>query len=761
MSKEKQRNYQGRREDLRFLSGHGCFIADMVPKDTLHAVFVRSSIARGQILKISIDAARTAENIVAVLTAEDTARDNIANMVWTGSPVRDDGLPSVESRRPLLSGSVIRHLGEPICMIVGKTRQSAMDAAELVDVSYEVDKQVALKLDELQGPLVWPKTPDNIASFHRLGDRIAVEAALDMSAHQVHLDFDISRVAACPMEMRSSLGAVDKSGRLCLTTSAQSPFALHDELAKLFKLPKDQIRVLVPDVGGSFGMKGTLYREDALVVWAAKHLNNPVYWAADRTESFLSDEHARAVSGSAVLGIDDEGMFTSLWVKAKTDAGAYLSRRSKGLLNNIGGVAGQYRTPVIGAELYFYYTNTMQTSPYRGFGRPEATYIIERLIDKAARQIGKDALALRQRNLITPSQMPYQTGLTYSYDCGDFPKILVAAAEEADYQGFNLRREQSKSRGLLRGIGISNPIEVAGGPFKQMRKDVACITARPDGKIKIDTGLMSVGQGHETTVSKLASDVLEVPIERIIYAQGDTDLLPEGRGNGGSSATVVGVSAVKIALSKFLSEASLIVSSVVGCPAEDLMYANGEFSAPGGHKFTWTEISRLSNKVGGHSVLSEFTPTDVTYPNGCHICEVEIDPKTGKVQFCSYVVVEDVGTVLNPELVEGQMHGGISQGIGQALGEILRFDRQGQLLTGSFLDYPMPVAASFPHFRVKTIAVPTKINPLGAKGVGEAGTVGSLAATMNAVSDALACAGVVDFEMPATPYRVWKALNSN
>ena len=416
MSKEKQRNYQGRREDLRFLSGHGCFIADMVPKDTLHAVFVRSSIARGQILKISIDAARTAENIVAVLTAEDTARDNIANMVWTGSPVRDDGLPSVESRRPLLSGSVIRHLGEPICMIVGKTRQSAMDAAELVDVSYEVDKQVALKLDELQGPLVWPKTPDNIASLHRLGDRIAVEAALDMSSHQIHFDFDISRVAACPMEMRSSLGAVDKSGRLCLTTSAQSPFALHDELAKLFKLPKDQIRVLVPDVGGSFGMKGTLYREDALVVWAAKHLNKPVYWAADRSESFLSDEHARAVSGSAVLGIDNEGMFTSLWVEAKTDAGAYLSRRTKGLLNNIGGVAGQYRTPVIGAELHFYYTNTMQTSPYRGFGRPEATYIIERLIDKAARQIGKDPLALRQRNLITPSQMPC---LLYTSDAAD------------------------------------------------------------------------------------------------------------------------------------------------------------------------------------------------------------------------------------------------------------------------------------------------------------------------------------------------------
>jgi len=750
----------GRLEDVRFLTGRGRYTADVVPEDTLHAVFVRSAIARGHIRKIAVEAARTAPNIVAVLTADDTARDDVANMVWTGTPVRDDGFSGVESQRPLLSGSVIRHLGEPICMIVGKTRQSAMDAAELINISYEADEKVALTLNEVKGPLVWPQSPDNIASVHYLGDSVAVKTALNMSAHKVQLDFDISKVAACPIEMRSALGAIDKNGRLCLTTSTQSPFALLGELSALFKLPKNQIRVLAQDVGGSFGMKGTLYREDALVVWAAKRLNKPVYWSADRSESFLSDEHGRAVCGSAVLGLDDEGMFTGLWVEAKTDAGAYLSRRTKGLLNNIGGVAGQYGTPAIAAELLFYYTNTMQTSPYRGFGRPEATYIIERLIDKAARQLGADALALRQKNLIAPSQMPYQTGLTYIYDCGDFPKVVAAAAEEADYFGFNHRREQSEDRGLLRGIGISNPIEVAGGPFKQVRKDIACITAQADGKIKIDTGLMSVGQGHETAVSRLASEVLEVPLQRIIYAQGDTDLLPDGRGNGGSAATVVGVSAVKVALGDFLSEAKSIASSVAGCPASDVTYARGEFCAPGGHKFTWEEISRLSNKSGGLSVQSEFAPKDVTYPNGCHICEVEIDPNTGKVQFCSYVVVEDVGTVLNPELVEGQMHGGIAQGIGQAIGEVLRFGENGQLLTGSFLDYPMPIAGDLPSFRIKTLAVPTQINPLGAKGVGEAGTVGALAATMNAISDALASAGVVDFEMPATPYRVWKALNS-
>ena len=430
------------------------------------------------------------------------------------------------------------------------------------------------------------------------------------------------------------------------------------------------------------------------------------------------------------------------------------------MLNNIGGVAGQYRTPVIASELTFFYTNTMQTSPYRGFGRPEATYIIERLIDKAARETGHDALALRQKNLVTPDQMPYQTGLTFHYDCGDFPRIVEAAAQQADYAGFAQRRKQSEAKGLLRGIGISNPIEVAGGPFKQIRKDVARITASTDGKITIAPGLMSVGQGHETTVTRLASDLLGVPSDMIVYAQGDTDLLPTGRGNGGSAATVVGVSAVKIALDDFIADGGAIAAAALGCEAGDLAYADGAFSAPDGQNMTWADIARRSNKAGGHSVLGEFTPPDVTYPNGCHICEVEIDPTTGKVAFCDYVVVEDVGTVLSPDLVEGQMHGGVAQGIGQALGETLLFDPQGQLLTGSFLDYQMPVASDFPPFRISTIAVPTAINPLGAKGVGEAGTVGALAATMNAVADALASAGVHDFEMPATPYRVWKALQS-
>jgi carbon-monoxide dehydrogenase large subunit len=754
--------FKGRVEDIRFVSGHGRFTADIVPDNALHAVFLRSNVAAGVITSLDCSAAKTAPGVVSVLTALDAAADGVANMVWTGGPVREDGGVTVDSPRPLLSGKEIRHLGEPVAMVIADTRQAAADAAELIEVQIDAADAVALSVEHmLGGPLVWPGTNDNIASLHRQGNRDEVDAILAKSAHVSHFAFDISKITACTMEMRASIGFIDENGKSSLTTSAQSPYQLHGELAQLFGISPDEVRVTSPDVGGSFGMKGALYREDALVVWAARRLGRPVFWTADRGEAFLSDEHARAVSGTASLGLDAEGNFTALWVDARIDAGAYLSRRTKGLLNNMGGVAGQYKTPAIATQMSFFFTNTMQTSPYRGFGRPEATYVIERLIDQAARETGRDALALRQQNLVTPEAMPYQTALTFLYDCGDFPKIVAAAAKNADYAGFAARRKASEARGMLRGIGISNPIEVAGGPLKQVRKDIARITARPDGQIVVTPGLMSVGQGHETALARMASQRLGVDIDDIIYQQGDTDLLPSGRGSGGSAATVIGGAAVHVALNEFVAAGKGIAAGVLGCDADQITFDAGLFSnpaEPARPPMSWADIASHSNEAGGMSVLGEFLPPDVTYPNGCHICEVEIDPVTGKVSFADYVVVEDVGTVLNADLVEGQMHGGIAQGVGQALGEILHFDESGQLITGSFMDYQMPIAADFPNFRISTIAVPTKINPLGAKGVGEAGTVGALAATMNAIVDAMACAGVAAFEMPATPHRVWQAL---
>ena len=762
MTDQTRSDKEGRLEDIRFISGQGRFTADIIPNGALHAAFLRSNVAAGNIFRLDCEAAKEARGVVSVLTAADAVDDNVSNMVWRGVPIRDDGGVTINTPRPLLNQSEIRHLGEPLAMVIAYSRQAAADALELIDLKIDSAESIVLFEDSiLNREQVWPSMSDNIASIHKIGKREAVDTALDDSAHVSHFEFDISKITACTMEMRTSIGFIDENGKTCITTSVQSPYNLHSEISQLFGISKEEVRVIAPDVGGSFGMKGSLYREDALVIWAARRLRQPVFWTADRNESFLSDEHARAVTGSASLGLDENGNFTALRVDARVDVGAYLTHRSKGLVNNIGGVAGQYKTPLIGTEIKFYFTNTMQNAPYRGAGRPEATYVIERLIDKAARETGRDPLKLRQQNLVPPEAMPYQTGHTFNYDSGDFPKIMAAAAKKADYEGFSQRRKDSEARGFLRGIGISNPIEVAGGPLNQLKKDVARIIGYPDGQIVIVPGLMSVGQGHETALARMASSQLGVDLKNITYKQGDTDLLPSGRGSGGSAATVIGGAAVHIALKEFIISGKSIAAGVFNCNEKAVIFEKGEFYNSLNKNqipMNWSDIASHSNVVGGVSVLGEFLPPDVTYPNGCHICEVEIDPATGKVSFADYVVVEDVGTVLNQDLVEGQMHGGIAQGIGQAIGEILRHDKTGQLITGSFMDYQMPVAADFPNFRISTIAIPTKINPLGAKGVGEAGTVGALAATMNAVVDAMACAGVTEFEMPATAHRVWQAL---
>ena len=753
---------RGRVEDRRFVTGAGCYAGDDLPRDTLFAAFYRAPVACGKVLRLGCDRARAADRVVAVLTAADAASDGIAFMPWTGNPKRDDGGTSIESRKPLLSGERIRHLGEPLAMVIATSRQAATDALDLIEAEFDRDVSPVLASAE-GGALVWETGTDNVAALHRLGDRLAVEAALDDAAHMTTLDFDISRIAACPLETRNSLGYVDPAGRLCLRTSGQSPFALRGELAEAFGVTGDAVHVTTPDVGGSFGMKGGLFREDVAVVWAARRIGQPVYWAASRSESFLSDDHARGVTGTARLGLTADGSFSTLLVDLSVDVGAYLSRRSMGMLNNLGGIAGQYRTPLIAAELKFIHTNTVSTAPYRGFGRPEATYIIERLIEKAARETGRDKMALRLQNMITAAMMPYKTGLTFHYDCGDFPQVMARAMALANYDEFAARRTASVRNGRLRGIGAANPVEVAGGPLRKVKKDVARITARPDGMIVIAPGLMSVGQGHETALTRMAQQRLQLPASRIIYQHGDTDLVVSGRGNGGSAATVVAGAAVAVGLDQLLLDATALAAAVMGCSGAAVQYENGVFTGGSGSQswaLSWADLAGHSNQKGGVIVDSSFLPDAPTYPNGCHICEVEIDPRTGVVEILDYVGVEDIGTVLNQDLVDGQMQGGIVQGVGQAIGEILCYDDAGQLLTGSFMDYRMPIASDMPPIRLATHAVPTKINPLGAKGVGEAGTVGALAAVMNAVADALASAGVEDFEMPASPARVWAAMQA-
>jgi carbon-monoxide dehydrogenase large subunit len=757
----------GRLEDQRLTTGQGAYVTDHRRPGLAHACFARSMVACGRIRALDVDTARSGPGVIAVFTAADLDADGIPDLLTEIDPPRDDGGSGIRTPRPFLARDRVRFLGEPVAIVVAETAALAADAAELVGIEIAELPLVTGKEDALTpgAPPVWPEQPDNIAFVRRLGDADAVVAAMASAAHVTRLDLAVSRVVAATLEPRAALGECEADGRLVLTTSTQGPYPLRNRLAAdVFGVDPAQIRVIAPDVGGSFGMKSGVYREETLVLWAARRLGRPVMWAADRGEAFLSDEHGRDVRAGAELALSDSGEFLALQANFAVNVGAYLSRRSFGLVNNIGGIAGVYRTPAISAEIMGYYTNTVQTAPYRGAGRPEATYVIERLIDAAARELGVDPFDLRRQNLIPSDAMPYQTPLTFRYDCGDFAATMERAGELADLKGFEARQAASRKAGKLRGIGIANPIEVAGGPLRNLRKDDAAISISPEGDVELRAGMMSVGQGHETGMTMMVAARLGVAAGAITYRQGDTDLLDNGRGSGGSSALVVGGAAVHNAIEKVIKKGREIASEALEAAADDIEFSiestGGIFSVAGTDRsISLSDAARLADPIEGIFVAAEFLPEAVTYPNGCHICEVEIDPDTGVVELIRYVGVEDVGAVLNPVFVEGQMQGGVAQGIGQAIGEAIRYDSEsGQLLTASFLDYQMPRASDMPDLRFETLAVPTKVNPLGAKGVGEAGTVGSLAATMNAVGGALAAIGAGPIEMPATPDRIWQAI---
>ncbi|MBV9522925.1 MAG: molybdopterin-dependent oxidoreductase, partial [Alphaproteobacteria bacterium] len=708
-----------------------------------------------------------------VFTAADLAADGLPELAGGVDLARPDGT-KLAQRRPILAGERVRFVGEAVALVIGQTQEAAAEAAERIDVRYEALPAVATSQEALAAgaAAVWDEAPDNIGFLWKRGDAAAVAAALKSAAHVTRLDFAITRVAASALEPRVCTGTVDEDGRLTLYVSHQSPYQLKTALAQaIFRIDPARLRVVAGDVGGSFGMKSGVHPEDVLVLWAARRLRRPVRWVSDRAEAFLADDHARDIRVRAALALDRDGNFLALEVRHDINVGAYLSGRSLSTINNIGGIAGVYRTPAISAEAYGVFTNTAPTAPYRGAGRPEATFTIERLIDVAAREIAIDPFELRRRNLVPQAAMPFRTALTFTYDCGDFAGNMAAAARLADLAGFSGRREAAKARGKLRGIGIANPIEVAGGPFGKPGKDTASLRVAPDGTVTLRTGAMSTGQGLETALAQLAAQRLGVPLETIAYGQGDTDHLPQGRGSGGSSALCVGGTAVAFALDKLVEKGRLLAAELLEAAAADIVFAQGRFAVAGTDRSVGLrEVARFAENaaqlppgmIPGLDGTAEFQPTEVTFPNGCHICEVEIDPETGAVRLERYSVVEDVGRVLNPLLVRGQVHGGVAQGAGQALGEVIIHESgTAQLLTASFLDYAMPHAGDLPEIRVETREVPTAVNPLGAKGVGEAGTVGALAATMNAVCDALAPLGLHHLDMPATPERIWAALRQH
>ncbi len=751
-----------RREDAKLLTGKGNYSADGHKPGMLHAVLVRSHHAHAAINHIDAGAARAMPGVVAVFTGADLT--DVAPIPGGIGFPRPDGSPAPKTHRPLLAADRVRFVGEPVALVLSETMEAGKDAAEAVMVDYRelplvTDAVAALEPD---APNVWDDVPDNIGFLWKRGDAAATDEALQNAAHVARLQFTVSRVTANSMEPRGAWAEIDGDGRMVVHAAHQSPFNLRNGMANgNFNIKPTDIRVLAGDVGGSFGMKSGVQPEYVLAAWAARKLQRPVRWIEDRTEGFLTDEQAREMRITVELALDASHKFTALKLRWDVNLGAYVTGRSGWPVGNIGGTAGVYDIPAIYAESCGILTNTVPTAAYRGAGRPEATYTIERIIDIAARELGISPYELRRRNLIPPEAMPYKTALTFTYDCGEFEGNMQKASELAGLDSFAARRTEAEGRGKLRGLGVCNCIEVAGGPFLRPAKDQAALRLAADGTLVLRSGSMSVGQGLETAFTQLVADRFGVSQDNVRYEAGDTDMLPGGKGNGGSGALCIGGAAVDLVVNKVIDKAKQVAAELLEAADVDVEFEAGRFTIAGTDRsVTLAEVARAAVIDGNELVESgEFAATAVTFPNGTHICEVEIDPDTGLTEVVRYSAVEELGRVLNPMLVAGQVHGGVVQGVGQAMAEqIIHDPHSGQMLTASFMDYIMPRADDLPEIAMATREVPTKVNPLGAKGVGEAGTVGAMAAAMNAVNDALAPLGIRHFDMPATPYRVWKAI---
>jgi carbon-monoxide dehydrogenase large subunit len=760
-------------EDGRFLRGLGRFVDDLRAPDAAHLHVLRSPHAAARILRIDAAAARAMPGVLAVLTPEDVEELGVLRCITPR--LKRDGTPLAQTPWRMLAMGQVRYVGDAVAAVIAETRAQAQDAAEAIGVEYAplpavTDVAEAVRPD---APEVWPGlVPGNESVYFRLGDEAAVEAAFARAHHVTRLEFRVTRVSANPMEPRNALASYDPvEERWTLTTGTQLPHVMRNEIAEFaLKVPSGRLRVISPDVGGGFGMKESPFQEHVLCLHAAKLLGRPVRWTATRSESFLADTHARDNLSIAELALDRDGTFLAFRVRTLCNVGAYLAWQGPvSATNNVGGLAGVYRTPHIFTEVRCILTHTQPTAPYRGAGRPEAIYAIERCIEIAADEMGIDRLELRRRNMIRPEEMPFRTGLDYTYDSGDFPSNMAKALEAADWGGFAARRAEAAARGRLRGIGIANAIESAGGPHRGPMEEAAEIRFDSGGSVTLLMGSHNHGQGHETVFRQIASEKLGIPPERIRFLNGDTDIVTHGRGTIGSRSMMAAGGALVGAAARIVARGKRIASHLLEAAEEDIEFAEGQFRVAGTDRGIGIEaLAKRSYVPGalppgeelGLSALLITRPGDATFPNGCHVCEVEVDPETGESAVVSYVVVDDVGTVINPLLLKGQIHGGIAQGLGQVFGEDIRYDAAGQLLTASFADYPMPRAADFPDMVVKSNPVPTKTNPLGVKGSGEAGTVGALPALLNAVVDALRPLGVRHVEMPATPERVWRAIRA-
>jgi aerobic carbon-monoxide dehydrogenase large subunit len=757
-------------EDPRLLRGGGRYIDDVNLPGQAHAVVVRSMHAHANIRSVNAAAALCAPGVIAVFTGADVARDGLGTMQMTLNRKRPDGSPMFARPHRGLTAERARYVGDPLALVVAETVAQAQDAAEQVDIDYEPLPSVTSTAEGLGGAPVWDECPDNISNIFEAGDKTAAEAAFARADRVVRRRYVISRVHAQYMEPRGALGVYDPGeDRYTLYADVQYPHRVRNALAtNIFKIAEHQIRVIAGDVGGGFGTKGWQYPEHRLVLWAARKLGRPVKWSCERRDAIPADEHARDNVSEAELALDAEGRFLGLRVRTLANVGAYVSsdRNLLATFSNVFTLVGVYAIPAAHVHVTSVLTNTNSTAPYRGAGRPEATYVIERLIDDAALELGRDRLELRQKNVIPSSAMPYRTPLGMTYDCGDFAKNMEDALKLADVASFAARREDAKARGRLRGLGIVNPIERAASPGPEFAE----IRFAPSGSATLFMGTKNQGQGHETTFKQILHERLGLDPREVRYIDGDTERVGFGMGSMGSRSTVIGGTAVCVAADKVIAKGKKIAAKLMEAAEGDIVFSDGRFTVAGTDRaVALKEVARAAFQPGqlppgvepGFYETGTFAPKQDTWPNGCHVCEVEIDPDTGTVALVNYVVVDDVGTVINPLTLKGQIHGGVAQGVGQALMEQVVYEREsGQLLTASFMDYAMPRADNLPDMVIASNPVPTKLNPLGAKGAGEAGTVGALPVVINAVVDALAPFGVRDFDMPATSERVWQAIQA-
>ncbi len=754
---------KGRIEDKRLLTGKGRY-GDDRRDGALHAVFVRSDFASARVLGVEADDARAMPGVFAVFTGADMAAAGIGPLQVPMQLTGPDGHEWRDTPRHLLVTTCVRHAGEPLAIVIAETRAQALDAAEAVlsDLE-ELPAVTTLEEAQAQGAgLVHDDRPGNLCLEWQRGDWDAAGDALAGAAHAVRLTTPVTRVTAAPMEPRNAYAGPIEGGRWELWASHQNPMALRPLLAEAMGMQPQDIRCHAGDVGGAFGMKAGPLREECVLFWAAHRLGRAVRWCADRGEDFLADEAGRDMRITSELGMDANGNFLAMRFAVELNVGAYASSRSLAMLLNYGGVAGVYRTPLIAGRMTGHLTHSVPVAAYRGAGRPEATLAVEALIDHAARQAGFDPVELRRRNLIGAEQMPWKSPFIFDYDCGDFEKVLDAGLARADWQGFDARSAGSAKRGMVRGRGLALCVETAGGLWGNPGQDFTNVEIHADGTVTLDVGTFSGGSGLETALTDLAAVALDLPPERITYRQGDTDRLDKGRGMGGSAAMPQGAPALQDGVRRALAKACAVAGDILEAAETDIEYAEGAFRIVGTDRaVTLEEVAKTADDRGIR-LLGEgsFAPDAPTFPNGCHICEVEIDPDTGLCCIASYSGVEDIGTVINPQIAEGQIHGGVVQGLGQVLMEQVSYSPgEGQLLTGSFMDYAMPRASDLPMLDAGFEPVPTALNPNGVKGVGEAGTIGALAAGMSAVQDALVRLGVTKpLDMPATPSRVWAAI---